>query len=230
MPFNGTGVEDNSEDHVSVKNRVSAQMKATPTVGSYFPAERVKSFTRAIGSYTDTSLNIAESRAGQHVIDELNALSGFKIETNQIVMTVNRLKHNSIRTISTFSINDEYTGYIMERDGKPASLETVEGKKKRIQAGTYNFEITTWSKEHPEYIDKSLRIHNVPGRSGILVHRGINQKWSFGCLIVVPEMFTSPTFTFTNESKEALEKESQQEVDKIIDYIKAKKIELMKKK
>jgi hypothetical protein len=67
-------------------------MRATPTVGSYFPAERVKSFTSAIGSYTDTSLSIAASRADQRVIEELEALQkgakkiveGYNVEANWI--------------------------------------------------------------------------------------------------------------------------------------------------
>jgi hypothetical protein len=67
-------------------------MRATPTVGSYFPAERVKSFTSAIGSYTDTSLSIADSRVDQRVIEELEALQkgakkiveGYNVEANWI--------------------------------------------------------------------------------------------------------------------------------------------------
>jgi hypothetical protein len=144
-------------------------------------------------------------------------------------MTVNRLKHNSIRTISTFSINDECTGYIIERDGKPASLETVEGSLKRIKAGTYEFQITTVSSRENYANGKSLRINNVSGRTGILVHRGINQNWSEGCLIVVPERFISSGFTYTKSEKKQLEDEAQQEVDKIIRYIRAKKEELEKK-
>jgi hypothetical protein len=144
-------------------------------------------------------------------------------------MTVNRLKHNSIRTISTFSINDECTGYIIERDGKPASLETVEGSKKRIKAGTYEFQITTTSNNKNYANGKSLRINSVQGRSGVLIHRGINQNWSKGCLIVVPERFTHSNFTYTNAQKEDLENEAQQEVDKIIRYIRTKKEELEKR-
>jgi hypothetical protein len=48
------------------------------SIGSYFPAERVKNFTSAIGSYTDTSLSIADRRAGQHVIEELERIKSLK--------------------------------------------------------------------------------------------------------------------------------------------------------
>jgi hypothetical protein len=62
-----------------------------------------------------------------------------------------------------------------------------------------------------------------------LIHRGINQKWSEGCLIVVPERFTLPDFSYTNSNKVDLEEESQQEVDKLINYIREKEIFLKKK-
>jgi hypothetical protein len=169
------------------------------------------------------------AKADKYVIKELKILSKFRAEKNHIIITVNRLKHNSVRTISTFSINGECTGYIMERDGRPAAKETLEGSVKRIKAGTYNFEITTTSGK-PKYANgKSLRINSVPGRNGILIHRGINQNWSEGCPIVVPERFTASNFTYTKAEKEQLEDESQQEVDRIIRYIKAKKEELEKK-
>ena len=223
-----TGLKDGGEDYVRAKTRVSTQMEATPTVGSHFIKEKVQAFTTGINSYADTSLSIADSPADMHIVKELNILSEFKVEKTYIVMTVNRLKHNSVRTISTFSINDECTGYIMERDGIPAEKETVEKSLKRIKAGTYNFEITTYSNDANFTDGKSLRIHNVPGRSGILVHRGINHKWSAGCLIVVPERFTLSGFN-TNVAIKQLAEESQQEVDRVIRYIKDKKAELEKK-
>jgi hypothetical protein len=69
----------------------------------------------------------------------------------------------------------------------------------------------------------------VPSGTAIAAQRGINQNWSEGCLIVVPERFTSLGFTYTKSEKKQLENEAQQEVDRIIRYIKTKKDELEKK-
>jgi hypothetical protein len=224
-----TGLNDGGDDYAHVKTSVSTQMEATPTVGSHFIKEKIQAFTTGINNYTDTSLSIADSPADMHIVKELNILSGFKVEKTYIIMTVNRLKHNKVRTISTFSINDECTGYIIERDGIPAEKETVEGSLKRIKAGTYGFEITTYSGKEEFKDGKSLRIHKVPGRSGVLVHRGINHEWSKGCLIVVPERFASAGFTYSTAEKKQLEEESQQEVYRVIRYIKDKKEDMEKK-
>lgn len=55
----------------------------------------------------------------------------------------------------------------------------------RILAGTYVCDITTWS-GHAEYINRSLRLEDVPGRAGILLHRGVNARiWSYGCILAM---------------------------------------------
>lgn len=46
-----------------------------------------------------------------------------------------------------------------------------------------NTEVDESGGRHPRPYDHYI-IHNVPGRSGILIHRGMNPSWSQGCILV----------------------------------------------
>jgi predicted chitinase len=105
------------------------------------------------------------------------------IDDKTIVIEVDRKKHSSICTIGTLKVDGgTITGYTLERDGIPESEETISGRNKRIKAGTYNFEITTWSNDSKK-VNTTLRLLDVPGRNGILFHGGSKYKHSRGCIL-----------------------------------------------
>jgi predicted chitinase len=106
------------------------------------------------------------------------------VDDKKIIIEVNRLKHNSVRTIGTLKVDGgEIKGYTLERDGMPEEKEIVEGSKKRIRAGTYDFVINI-DGEDKEKRNKTLRLCNVPGRIGILFHWGNDAvEWSTGCIL-----------------------------------------------
>ncbi|MDR1199837.1 MAG: DUF5675 family protein [Prevotellaceae bacterium] len=135
----------------------------------------------------ETLLNRSLSNAAPVVIGEPleKKETANDVDPQKIIIEVSRIKHNSVRTIGTFKISangEVKTGYTLERDGMPEEMETVGGKCKRIRAGTYDFEITTWSDDDTK-IGTTLRILDVPGRSGILFHGGNVYSNSEGCIL-----------------------------------------------
>ena len=141
-------------------------------------------------------------------------------QSDKIIIRVNRIKTNSKRTISTLDVdNGAIKGYVLERDGKPREQEVIEESKKRIRAGEYNFEITFWSGKK-KYINKSLRILNVPGRGGILFHWGNIETNSDGCLLGNPkEPLTSSSNSYEDSRKFVLE---------IVEYVRKRETEIKK--
>ncbi|WMN12195.1 DUF5675 family protein [Marivirga salinae] len=116
------------------------------------------------------------------------------IESNEIIIEVRRLKYNNNRTVGIVDVdNGAFSGYTLELP-KGTNEEcqtgcTVERKSNgnchRIQKGNYKFDLTTYSNKE-RFINKSLRVFNVPGRAGILMHRGVNARiWSYGCILVM---------------------------------------------
>ncbi|MEQ8880773.1 MAG: DUF5675 family protein, partial [Cyclobacteriaceae bacterium] len=113
---------------------------------------------------------------------------------NRIIVRVERMKHNDKRTVGTISVdNGKKTGYTLELPkgtDNECKSECTDSKKMnnkchRVIKGTYVFSITSWS-ENANFIDKSLRLDNVPGRNGILIHRGVNARiWSKGCILMM---------------------------------------------
>ncbi|MDO4779355.1 MAG: DUF5675 family protein [Tissierellia bacterium] len=140
---------------------------------------------------------------------------------NKIVIEVKRIKTNEKKTISTLDVdNGAIRGYILERDGIPKERETISGSKKRIKAGSYKFEITTWSNEK-KYINTTLRLLNVPGRSGILLHWENTEGWSDGCLLANRN---EPIKFSDNE----INKDSKDFVKEIVDYVRDREKEIKK--
>lgn len=141
-------------------------------------------------------------------------------QSDKIIIRVNRIKTNSKRTISTLDVdNGAIKGYVLERDGKPREQEVIKESKKRIRAGEYNFEITFWSGKK-KYINKSLRILNVPGRGGILFHWGNIETNSDGCLLGNPkEPLTSSSNSYEDSRKFVLE---------IVEYVRKRETEIKK--
>ena len=160
------------------------------------------------------------------------------INDKKIIIEVSRIKHNNERTIGKLKVDGGViNGYTLERDGIPEELETVSGSKKRIKAGTYDFIVNTYGK-HP---NESLRLLDpqVPGRSGILLHKGNTPGWSEGCLlgnrkepIIAASNTVSDSLAFVKEilnyvkkrEKEIKEKHNLKTVEKKIIIIQTNEI------
>lgn len=141
------------------------------------------------------------------------------VNSNEIIIRINRIKTNNKRTISTLVVDDGVIkGYTLERDGNPPEKEIVEKSVKRIRAGEYNFEITTWSSAK-KYINTTLRLLNVPGRKGILLHWGNTEGWSEGCLL---GNRNEPLTKFSND----IEKDSKEFVKEIVEYVRKREKEI----
>ncbi|WP_409997061.1 DUF5675 family protein [Capnocytophaga leadbetteri] len=79
--------------------------------------------------------------------------------------------------------------------------------------------MTFWSGKK-KYINKSLRILNVPGRGGILFHWGNIETNSDGCLLGNPkEPLTSSSNSYEDSRKFVLE---------IVEYIRKRETEIKK--
>jgi hypothetical protein len=111
---------------------------------------------------------------------------------NKIVLELNRKKSNDYVTIGELNIRDTDVKFLTLELGKSinnSSESTCSTKKHdqylcgRIKAGTYKFELNTTGTAQHRY--KSLRLHNVPGRDGILVHRGNAYLWTQGCILLM---------------------------------------------
>lgn len=96
-------------------------------------------------------------------------------------------------------------------------------------SGSYKFNVTTWSSKSWA-IGHSLRLEEIPGRDGILMHRGVNAKiWSEGCILAM-------RFNPTNDTDDTAADERANDVDdshefctEIHDYVKQREIEIKEK-
>jgi predicted chitinase len=104
-------------------------------------------------------------------------------EEQTIRIEVERLMHNSTRTIGNLKVDKgKISGFSLERDGIPEEKERKRDSKKRISAGTYEFIINTTGEDKKKY-HKTLRLLKVPGRTGILFHGGNKFEYSEGCIL-----------------------------------------------
>jgi hypothetical protein len=159
------------------------------------------------------------------IVDYKNYSGVLNTVPREIKIIVDRYYEDDKQTFSRVDYNNDgiSDGFIIERDGRPSGLETVSGKNKRIRAGTYNFEINSWasSSKTQKYINRTLRLSDVPGRSGILFHWGTSFSWSAGCLIGIPKITEPQT-----KGKSCTEEQSQEFVDNVIDYIRKAESEI----
>jgi hypothetical protein len=115
-------------------------------------------------------------------------------EKRDITIEINRIRTDTSRTVGVIEIdNGAITGFTLELQKGTTEeccsictdLKKADNNCHRILAGTYDCDITTYS-ENTNYINKSLRLENVPGRTGILIHRGVNARiWSYGCILAM---------------------------------------------
>ena len=158
----------------------------------------------------------------QHYINSVVDYKNYKGELDatprEIKIIVDRYYEDDKQTFSRIDYDNDgiNDGFVIERDGKPSSLEIVSGKNKRIRAGTYHFEINPYagSKKTKKYVNKTLRLSNVPGRSGILFHWGRKYTWSAGCLLGLPKLKIPKTNGNSCETEESI-----QFVDEVLNYV-----------
>lgn len=157
---------------------------------------------------------------------------------NKIIIRLKRTKNNDYRTVGTINIdNGKFTGYILELPkGSDAECQTVctqerkdENKCKRILKGEYKFEVTTYSSKEWA-IGTSLRLHDIPGRSGVLIHRGVNARiWSEGCLLVVRNDPSNDLDTASKDDRANDVDDSHAFSTEIANYVSQREIEIKAK-
>lgn len=113
---------------------------------------------------------------------------------DRIIIRINRIKNNEDRTVGILNIDgDAISGYTLElpkgNENECKSECTpelkIDNKCNRIYKGTYKFRVTEVSSKSWA-INKSLRLLDIPGRTGILMHRGVNARiWSEGCILAM---------------------------------------------
>jgi len=153
----------------------------------------------------------------------------------KIIIKINRIRNNEFRSVGTINIdNGAIEGYVLELPkGTESECQSVctdekkiENECSRILEGNYTFEITAWS-NNPEFIDKSLRINNVPGRSGILIHRGVNARiWSYGCILGMRNNPSSDQDNSSADERANLINDSEAFCIEIVEYVKQRIIEI----
>jgi hypothetical protein len=158
---------------------------------------------------------------------------------NMITIRINRINQNQYRTVGELSIdNGAIRGYTLELPtGTDAECQEtctktkkLQNECKRILRGTYDFEETV-SSNNDKHINKSLRLHNVPGRSGILLHRGVNARiWSEGCILAMKNDPTNDADD-ANESARAnqIQTDSEDFCVEIVNYVRKRIVEIKQK-
>jgi hypothetical protein len=156
---------------------------------------------------------------------------------DKIVIRVKRSRNNDFRSIATLNIDGKTTGYILElQKGTDAECQTVctserkeDGLCRRILKGEYKFEVTTYSSKEWA-IGTSLRLHDIPGRSGVLIHRGVNANiWSEGCLLVMRNDPTTDSETTQAANRANLIDDSHNFSTEIANYVNQREIEIKSK-
>jgi hypothetical protein len=125
-------------------------------------------------------------------------------------LKVERFMETDKSTISRFSFPDGTNGYFLEPPG-PSSI--VEGSGLRISKGLYN--VVTHDGARWQGV---LRLENVPGRSGILIHPGLIPDHTTGCLI--PGFSFASNRIFDSENAMKLLLETQRKFDRFLILIK----------
>jgi hypothetical protein len=157
---------------------------------------------------------------------------------NKIVIRIKRIRSNDHRTVGTINIdNAKFKGYTLELpEGSDDECQTTctetrkaDGLCRRIMKGTYKFEYTTWSSKSWA-IGNSLRVLEVPGRDGILVHRGVNAKiWSEGCILAMRNDPTTDKEDTSSSNRMNDVDDSHDFCAEIAEYVKQREIEIKEK-
>jgi hypothetical protein len=159
-------------------------------------------------------------------------------DEKKVIVQINRVKHNSNRSVGKINVdNGALTGYTLElpkgTDSECQSSCTAEKKSEnkcnRIIKGTYKFDITT-SSSLSFAINKSLRLSDVPGRSGILMHKGVNARiWSEGCILAMRNDPTNDADNASATNRANNIDDSEDFCIELVNYIKQRESEIKSK-
>ena len=147
---------------------------------------------------------------------------------NKIVIKIERQKYNDHRTVGTINVdNGEKVGYTLElQKGSDSECKSIctdtkksEDNCHRIIKGKYDFSVTSYS-SNTDFINKSLRLASVPGREGILIHRGVNARiWSYGCILAMRNDPTNDADDAMAEDRANTVTDSEDFCIELVDYI-----------
>jgi hypothetical protein len=113
---------------------------------------------------------------------------------NEIILELSRKRSNDFVTIGELKIKGTEIKFITLELGKDINGSSttscseenhIQYKCGRIKSGTYNFTLTRDEGSATQHHYKSLRLDNVPNRTGILVHRGYAYSWTRGCILLM---------------------------------------------
>jgi hypothetical protein len=158
----------------------------------------------------------------------------FSETTNgQIVLELNRKKSNDYITVGELKVrNTDIKLFTLElgRDINNSSTSNCSTKKHdqylcgRIKAGTYKFELNDGGGTAVQHRYKSLRLDSVPGRGGILIHKGNAYSWTQGCILLmvaneIDNILENPKLFMLSETQGFSNVEYQVPVLALYDYI-----------
>ncbi|KAB2967516.1 DUF5675 family protein [Zoogloea sp.] len=93
-------------------------------------------------------------------------------------VTLNRFVSSADDSLSMLCINGKFSAFIIEDEYRQ---QKVKGET-RIPAGIYKLVLVDSPKFSPIYGHKMIMLEAVPGFTGILIHPGVSQKDTEGCL------------------------------------------------
>jgi hypothetical protein len=116
------------------------------------------------------------------------------IPDDKVILELKRKKSNEYVTIGELIIKGTDIKFFTLELGRnkntsPASNCSTKSHDQylceRIKAGTYKLELNDAGGSAMQHRYKSLRLDNVPNRSGILIHRGNAYLWTQGCILLM---------------------------------------------
>jgi hypothetical protein len=101
---------------------------------------------------------------------------------------VTRIYKKELYTIGEMKINGTWFCNTLEDKDRGMSQELSASQNKKLKVygqtaiptGTYTVTVTWW----PKYRLRVPLLHNVPAFDGILIHNGVNQNHTLGCILV----------------------------------------------
>ncbi|MDR1180672.1 MAG: DUF5675 family protein, partial [Bacteroidales bacterium] len=157
---------------------------------------------------------------------------------HMITIRLNRIRNNQHRTVGELSVdNGTIRGYTLElpkgTDSECQNTCTDEKKAqnecKRILSGVYNFEINTTS-SRADRNNTSLRLRDIPGRIGILIHNGVNARiWSMGCILAMRHNPVNDSDNATASQRANQDDDSLDFCTEIVEHVRRRVIEINQK-
>lgn len=107
----------------------------------------------------------------------------------EIVFKLRRLRQTDVSTVGEYlTPGGKHIAYSIEDIFRKNKVY----EKTRIPAGKYRLELQTYGKHHERYLKQfgssfhkgTVHVMDVPNFTGILIHQGLDESWTAGCLLV----------------------------------------------